>query len=230
MAACRPFETDELTRLLAATGAGFWGQRDRTLLILGCSTGFRISELLSLCRRDVLDPSGRTKPVLAVKRTNMKMKVEARCVPLPHPVRQALTAWLATQEGAGLVLKADPLFPSRTRQPFSGKGRVAVAAPMTRCAAWKLLRRLAGVAGVQSANVGTHSFRKTFVGSVYTHWLGRLAAGEKVDPVRLCQSALGHRSIESTIRYLKSVSTEEQAASFGAAAATVEACFPTENK
>jgi integrase len=194
------------------------------LLVLGCSTGFRISELLSLCRQDVLDPSGRIKPVLTVKRANMKMQLEARCVPLPKPVQEALRGWLVAQERAGLVLKGDPLFPTRVR-PL-GIEQVAAAVPMTRTAAWKTIRRLADRAGVQQANVGTHSMRKSFTAAVYGLWLGRLAKGERVDPLRQTQQALGHRHIQSTTSYLKSVTTEERGASFDAAAAAVEACFP----
>lgn len=224
MAACRPLDTEELKRMIAATGREFHGLRDRTLIITGCATGFRISELLSLCRQDVLDAAGRIKPVVTVRRARMKKKLAARSVPLPESVRGTLREWLLEQERAGLVLKSDPLFPSRAAMP-QGKGRASAAGPMSRTAAWKAMRRLAVRAGVQRSNVGTHSMRKSFAGAVHEHWLDRLAAGERVDPVVMTRDALGHKQIQSTVSYLKSVTTAERTASFGAAARAVEAAI-----
>lgn len=224
MAACRPLSVDELRRMLIAAGGGLYGVRDKTLLIVGCSTGFRISELLSLRRQDVVDATGRIKPVLTVQAKNMKKKLAARSVPLPESVREVLREWLEMQEQYGLVLKSDPLFPARSGMS-AGKGGVSAAVPMSRCSAWKSLRRLAVRAGVQRSNVGTHSMRKSFAGAVHSHWLERLATGERVDPLVQTQNALGHRQVQSTVSYLKSVSAEERAASFGAAARAVEAAI-----
>ena len=62
-------------------------------------------------------------------------------------------------------------------------------------------------------------------GAVHEHWLERLAAGERVDPVVMTRDALGHKQIQSTVSYLKSVTTAERTASFGAAARAVEAAI-----
>jgi len=35
MAACRPLDTEELKLMIAATGRGFHGLRDRTLILFG---------------------------------------------------------------------------------------------------------------------------------------------------------------------------------------------------
>ena len=216
MAGCRPLDADELARLVGA-GRGFWAARDRAFILLGCATGFRCSELLSLRRVDVLDGGGRVRPVLTVARRHMKKKVEARSVPLTESTRAMIQGWMVEQEKAGLLLKIDPLFPKRGGGPIEAKGRIVAIEAMTRQAAWRMIRRHAKAAGVAEAHTGTHSLRKTFTASVYGAWLERLAKGERVDVLRQTQEALGHKNIQSTIAYLKTVTVEDRAASFHAA-------------
>ena len=112
MGKCRPLDQDELARLLVA-GRGLWRARDQAFLLLGCATGFRCSELLSLRRMDVLDGGGHVRASLTVKRQHMKQRIESRSVPLTKPIMQMLQEWLAMQEQAGYLLKIDPLFPKR---------------------------------------------------------------------------------------------------------------------
>ena len=224
MAGCRPLDADELARLVG-TGRGFWAARDRMFILLGCATGFRCSELLSMRRVDVLDGGGRVRPVLTVAKKHMKRKVAARSVPLTESTRVMLQGWMAEQERAGYLLKIDPLFPKRGGAPVEVGGRIVAVEPMSRTAAWKMIRRRARAAGVAEAHTGTHSLRKTFTAAVYAAWLSRLAKGEQVDPLRQTQDALGHRNIQSTTAYLKSVTVEDRAASFRAASGALEACF-----
>ena len=224
MAGCRPLDVDELARLVGA-GRGFWAARDRAFILLGCATGFRCSELLSLRRVDVLDGSGKVRPVLTVARKHMKKKVQARSVPLTETTRTMLQGWLADQERAGYLLKIDPLFPKRGAAPVEVGGRIVAMEAMTRVSAWKMVRRRARAAGVAEAHAGTHSMRKTFTAAVYGNWLGRLAKGERVDPLRQTQEALGHKNIQSTIAYLASVTVEDRASSFHAASQALESCF-----
>ena len=221
MAGCRPLEAGELARLVGV-GRGLWAARDRAFILLGCATGFRCSELLSLRRMDVLDGGGRVRPVLTVARKHMKKKVQARSVPLTETTRAMLQGWLADQERAGYLLKIDPLFPKRGGAPIEAGGRIVAVEAMTRQAAWGMIRRHARTAGVSEANTGTHSMRKSFAASVYGNWLERLAKGERVDVLRQTQDALGHKNIQSTIAYLASVTVEDRAASFHAASRALE--------
>ncbi len=225
MAGCRPLPTDELARLVAA-GRGLWPSRDRVFILLGCATGFRCSELLSLRRMDVLDGGGRVRSILTVARRNMKKKVAARSVPLTELTRKMLQDWLLELERAGFLLKIDPLFPKRGAAPVVEAGRIEAVETLTRVSAWKMIRRRARAAGIAEAHTGTHSLRKTFTAEVYGAWLARLAKGERVDPLRQTQEALGHKEITSTTAYLASVTVEDRAASFHAASRALESCFP----
>jgi len=224
MAGCRPLDADELS-LMVGAGDGFWGKRDQAFILLGCATGFRCSELLSLRRMDVLDAGGQVRLEVTVARKHMKKKKSARSVPLSKSLRQRLQGWLLEEERAGYLLKIDPLFPKRGSVAVRKKGRVVAVESMTRHAAWRMVRRLARRSGVFEGHVGTHSLRKTFTAVVYKNWLERLAKGERVDVLRQTQEALGHKNIQSTIAYLASVTVEDRAASFHAASHALEACF-----
>ena len=228
MAGCRPLSGDEVAALAgtgSGAGDGFCAARDRAFILLGVATGFRCSELLSLRRVDVLDGAGRVRRELTVKKRNMKKKVEARSVPLMEPTREMLANWLARAEREGYCLKVDPLFPKRGGGAVVAGGRVVGVESITRGAAWKAMRRRARSAGVSEAKTGTHSLRKTFTASVYGTWLDRLAAGERVDILRQTQEALGHKNIQSTLAYLSSVTVEDRAASFKAAAEVLGRCL-----
>jgi len=224
MPGCRPLCADELSRLIGV-GRGLWAARDRAFILLGCATGFRCSELLSLRRVDVLDGGGQVRHILTVAKKNMKKKVAARSVPLIDTTRAMLQDWLVEQERAGFLLKVDPLFPKRGGVPIEAKGRIVAVEAMTRVSAWKMIRRRARAAGVAEAHTGTHSLRKTFTASVYSSWINRLADGERVDVLRQTQEALGHKSLQSTISYLASVTVEDRASSFQAASEMLQPCF-----
>jgi len=56
MKGCRPLNYDEKKRLINITSSKC--KRDKLLILLGLSTGFRISELLSLKIRDLIAPNG----------------------------------------------------------------------------------------------------------------------------------------------------------------------------
>lgn len=79
---------DEIEALLAAPDLANWyGRRDRTLLLLALQTGLRVSELISLDRRDVVLGSG------AHVRCQGKGRKE-RATPLRRDSVRVLRAWL----------------------------------------------------------------------------------------------------------------------------------------
>lgn len=142
----RPLTDEEIS---SVTFSGAYATRDRALFILGCKTGLRVSELLSLRVRDLTDR-------VTVARCNTKGKVEGRSVAYHSAARAAVETWV---EEAGLR-PGDRLFKSR-----NGTGAI------TRVQAWKVLKRAFHEAGVLGAT-GTHSMRKSFAKKIY-HALGR---------------------------------------------------------
>ena len=90
----------EMTALVAAPDSSTWfGRRDRTLLVVALQTGLRVSELIGLCRGDIVLGRG------AHVRCMGKGRKE-RAIPLRKDSVDALRFWLTECPGNG----DDPLF------------------------------------------------------------------------------------------------------------------------
>ncbi len=180
MAGCRPFNRDEVQRVLSH----FQGEsvlRDQAIFLLGIRSGFRISELLSLRLTDVIS-RGEIVDRVRVERRYMKGKTSSREVILHPEAKSALATWINHLRQTESVTPETYLFLSR-----KGENK-----PINRKHYFRILKAACEKAGVTGA-IATHSLRKTFANRVY----------EKLnfDLVKM-QKALGHRNISSTIHYL----------------------------
>jgi len=169
--------------------------RDLLLLILGCSSGYRITELLSLKWQQVWDAeTGTARNEVLVARRNLKggaglhcRNVRSRQVPLNERAREAVSNY-----ATALPQPPDPesyLF-STAR---SGDG------PMDRATAFRILVQAAQTCGIDEERISTHTLRKTFVARVYS------ASGH--DLIKT-QRIIGHASPMTTARYLETDQSE----------------------
>ena len=182
MKGTRPLNNEEIGRVSAAFTGGTFEVRNRSLFMLGVSTGGRISELLSLRVGDVYQNQ---KPVsdLLFDKSVVKGKETSRAVPVNIDGRYAiddLVNW--HRERYGEVDGKRPLFPSRNK-----KGSVA----MNRQTAHDMLKAAFLNAGL-NGKLATHSLRKSFAQRVY----------EQSGDIYLVQELLGHRSVATTQKYL----------------------------
>jgi integrase len=199
VSACRELSRKELRGLLdACTGPN--GLRDRTYVLLATTTGYRVSEMLSLRRKDVVDYRGIICGEIDMERKRMKGKKSGRTVPVDSRMRSALAAHLAKMEEDGLVLATDPLFQTGKRTHRA----------MGRSAVWKMIRRRAKSANLDLRRIGTHSLRKTFVAEIQKKCR---EIGDS-EFIRRAQDALGHAEITSTTKYLMSLSGSAREESF----------------
>lgn len=175
---------------MAASFGGRFVLRDRALFILGVKSGFRVSELLSLCIGDVVK-NGRLVERVTVDRQHMKKKIEGRTVILNAEARDALALWIAVLQEQGAT-RSSPVFRSRKGADL----------PISRKHAWRILTE-AYAANELTGTLGTHAMRKTFANRVHV-LLGR-------DLVKT-QRALGHKNINSTVSYLSFLEEEIDAA------------------
>jgi len=180
MRGCRPLTESEVEAVLAELD-GPRGARDRALFLLGVRSGFRISEILSLRLRDVVE-GGRLVERVRVLRRHMKGKREGRTVLLHPAARAALATWLEELRSDGYM----------TAESFVFQSRHGSNQAIGRTQAWRILKRAFDRAGL-IGNLGTHSMRKTFADRIYDRLGG--------DLVKTAQ-ALSHRSISSTASYL----------------------------
>lgn len=181
MIGCRPLSTEEY-RLVLGAFHGPFEHRNRLLFVLGVSTGFRISELLSLKIGDVWThncPVSR----LRVRRAHMKGSKASRSVLLSPQARKAVHTLMAFRCLSDFVLPDDPLFQSR-----KDKTR-----PITRTQAYRVLRNAFEYCELDLTTPGTHTMRKTFAATLFDAFEGNIFK---------LQRALGHASPASTVAYL----------------------------
>jgi integrase len=179
MKGCRPLTEVEVDLLQQSFG-GAYAERDKTLFLLGVKSGFRISELLSLCVGDV-SQHGRLVDRVTVPRRYMKNKREGRTVLLHPEAKAALATWLLTLRQ----------LPGSTAQTFVFRSRKGANRPISKVQAWRILHE-AVTTNELTGKVGTHAMRKTFANRVY-HQLNH-------DLVKT-QRAMGHKNINSTVAY-----------------------------
>jgi integrase len=184
---------EELRRVCRGLKGGGLALRDRALILLGCKSGFRLREMLSLKLKQVVEvvpgPRGRpwTRIVgrIIVERRYMKRtaKVSSRSVWVHEDARAALAEWVDELSRRGYRLPEDYLFQSSD----SGRNKAVT----TRQA----LRRLkdAFARANLTGPLGSHSLRKTFAKAMYGALKGDLVKTAAV---------LGHANVQSTMAYL----------------------------
>ncbi len=131
-------QIDSMKKILRATNL-----RDHCLFVLGINSGLRISDLLKLDIRDVMDDRGRVRDRISIRETKTG---KSKDFPIGDTARKAILEYLATRSYTFI----DPLFLSR-------KGGHA----LKRQQAYKIINDAARAVGIKE-NIGTHTLRKTF--------------------------------------------------------------------
>jgi integrase len=149
--------------------------RDWLLFVLGINTGLRISDLLNLRVKDVVDEKGKIQENIIIReqKTGKEKKFS-----INKNARKALGEFLRASEGYDI---GQPLFVSQ-----KGSG-----APLGRTQAWKILNRAARAVGVADP-IGTHTLRKTFGYHAY----------QQGTDVTLLQKVFNHSAPSITLRYI----------------------------
>jgi len=188
MKGCRPFSQDESDAIVARLAGGQFGRRDVALFCLGIQTGFRISELLSIRLRDLIQ-DGKLVDRLSVSRRFMKKKKASRSVILTSATRDVLSTWLSELRDLGYMAPDDYVF-----QSGAGSNKA-----ISRVRAYQIIHAAARAEGL-TGTIGTHSLRKTFADRLYATFLDRQENG--IDALRTMSKALGHANINNTDKYL----------------------------
>lgn len=184
MQGCRPLTDDELI-LVSRTFGGQYENRDRALLWLGVSTGFRISELLSLRVSDVITHNTLNSQI-TVQRRFMKRKRRSRTVSFKPTAQHIVRLWLDDMARLGWLQPSSYLF----------RGRIGGNKPISRQHAHHILREVYE-SNELTGKLATHTLRKTYAGGVWEECkrLGK-------DPLLTVSRALGHSSVQTTLAYL----------------------------
>lgn len=180
MKGTRPLNNEELLLIVNAY-EGRHAARDKSLIVIGFSTGGRISELLSLKLGDVYQND---KPVetLHFNRQIVKGKESSRSVPVNSDGVNAISELVNYHiERFGSIDVNRPCFPTQ------GKGNVSI----TRQRAHQILKDVFVKAGL-NGNLATHSLRKSYAQRLY---------GITGD-IYAISEMLGHKNVNTTRVYL----------------------------
>ena len=181
MKGTRPLDNNEIL-LVSACFDGTFEIRNRSLFLLGVSTGGRISELLSLSIGSVWQNNAPVTDLL-FDRSIVKGGEVSRAVPVNIDGREAITALIGWhEEKYNTIAPTRPLFPSRNKN-----GTVA----MNRQTAHEMLKQAFEMAGL-NGKLATHSLRKSFAQRLY----------EESSDIYLVQELLGHKNVSTTQKYL----------------------------
>ena len=149
-------------------------KRDLALFNLALDSKLRGCDLVALHVRDVAQ-GARVLPRASIiqHKTSQPVRFE-----ITEPTREAVEAWIAK---AGLT-SSDYLFPA-------GRGR---APHLTTRQYARVVKRWVELFGGNPQEYGTHSLRRTKATLIY----------RRTKNLRAVQLLLGHRKLESTVRYL----------------------------
>jgi len=177
-----PLTRDEIASLLAATGGGACGLRDRALIVLLWRAGLRVSEALALQVRDI-DRAGTT-----TIRVRHGKGDRSRSVAIGADASMYLDAWM---EVRAKYVTATFVF-CRVRRKLGKNER------LTASAVRKMLTALGKRAGIEK-RVHAHGLRHTFA----------LELDSEGVPLRVIQQALGHADASTTSTYLSALGGRE---------------------
>lgn len=182
MKGTRPLTTDEIIAV-SESFRGIYEIRNRSLFILGISTGGRISELLSLKIGDVFQNGSPVTDLLYSRKITKGQQV-SRVVPVNSDAQAAIEDAVRWYQGiyGKRIWPNRPLFPSR-----NGKGKK----PMVRRQAHGVLKDAFITAGL-NGHIATHSLRKSFAQRLY----------DKTGDIFVVQEMLGHAAVSTTQAYV----------------------------
>jgi site-specific recombinase XerD len=176
--------SERITAMLAHTGPGIIGVRDRALILLGFACALRRAEIAALRVADLADATGGL--LITIRRSKSDQEAQGQTVPLPHGHRlkpvEAVEDWLAR---AGI--DDGPLFRRITpggRVLGDGLQPEAIAA---------IVKKLAQRAGFDPAFFAGHSLRSGFVTSAVEGGVSTLRVAE----------ITRHRSLDTVATYVR---------------------------
>lgn len=207
----RPLEDHEVQQLLQEGFKGYYKTRNKALFALGISTGFRAGEMLALQMRQVMHRKNVRKYV-KLQKHQAKGQTQGRTMKVYPFAQAALQAWIDQR------LQAEPDLPTLLDQPVfisrEKDTRTGEAKPITITQCWQILDQAFRRCDIVD-NVGTHSMRKTFAQKAYQDAVKKFKADKIVmEPLRVVQKQLGHKTIQSTLSYLSFIGSDVEPSLF----------------
>lgn len=174
--------------------------RDNMLFICGINFGLRISDLLRLRFKNLINQNGTFKesfPILEKKTRNTRKVRANRVVTINDAVKHAVTLYLEHKQGTSLD---DYMFKCEGNR--GGHKNV----PMTSQSVNRILKGIAADLGLEN-KMSTHSMRKTFA------YHQMLMSNNDPRKLLLIQKMFGHSTMMQTLTYI-GITQEEMAEAY----------------
>lgn len=183
MSGCLPFTEDQVIQVYEYFGQKQNGIRNQALLLIGVTTGLRISDILNLKIKDVAFKNLIIKDLIRVKiqKTQQWMDIDLMQVVKDTLKKYVDYLWKSRHRCYGKYLFPSPF--DRTK---------ALTDIRVRQIFYDLAKELC-----ISGKISTHSMRKTFARQVYYKYIDM-----NLDPWPVLMILLGHKNLESTQRYV----------------------------
>lgn len=201
MPARRPLSDEEVQKFIKHGFTGKHKIRNRAMFCFGIATGYRIQEICNHKVRDVVERKY-IKDYVELPKRLRKGKAEGQVKELFGFNKLALQHHVdllfeeSGKETYGDIFD-DWLFPSEKVDRRTGQPRAINAKSMN-----EIFSQAFYECNISGA-VGTHSMRKTFAMKVYEQAVKDFREGTStIDPVRVVMRHLGHKNIDSTLKYL----------------------------
>ncbi len=169
--------TNDEIQLLFSEGFTVNPPRDCALFAICLYTACRISEAVTLKKRDVYDTQGRVRTELVIRKGNTKGKLASRSIPIIEDLRLKLSAY--TPRSNSIYLFPGNSIQSRAKTHLHRDSAIW----LLNCACL-----LVGIEGVS-----THSFRRTALTQMSNAGI----------PLRVIQEISGHRTLDELYKYLE---------------------------
>jgi integrase/recombinase XerD len=174
----------DLASVLSTLATTRHPQRSRVMVLLSAKAGLRAAEVAKLTWSMLLDASGNIGPAIELQ-DRIAKKRGGRIIPMHPLLAEALRALKGAQQ--------------RPEGPVVRSERGGHMTPVSVCNAFANLFRLAGLEGASS-----HSGRRTFITKA-ARAIGRVGGS-----LRDAQILAGHKSIQTTERYIEANSEAQQ--------------------
>jgi integrase len=159
------------------------------MFFFAMQTGYRASECTNLRVKHVSSDGKTVNSIVSVPRELMKggkkikNRAKARSLPLTERLRELLRPMILDRDPEDFVFRSSYVDKDKTKAPR----------PIGIHWLWKLIKRAAKAAKIDTTYISCHSTRKTFCEIMHK------LLGEKIE---LTQEAMGHKNLDSTRRYL----------------------------
>lgn len=154
------------------------------LVVIGVVSCARVSEILTLTRKDLIDENGKIRKIIAIIKLKARREKHVyRHFSIPQKYVKYVLEHLKREEQIGHDSPETPV--------FRGKNGL----PMNRMSVYRYFRSIMG------EGYGTHWMRKTGAQSLFKK-LCELNPDDQVECLECLREFLGHERMESTIKYL----------------------------